>query len=306
MNTYLIIVLREGLFVKKEKIISFIRENRNGIILPFILFIASFAWSISADHLNNIYKMGYLSYFDIKSFYDIEGVNFNIFLTSFILLILFCASVWFIPYCFNNICPLPLKKKKNLKFYMLILIHFASYAFITWLLLQIFFVYVIKIESKINISDIINASWLIKEFFYFSLIIGIAEIITECMIKKSDYKINSLSKNDNKKIKSKKNKQIKFWEIALMSFLLLGFSLFFLDNLLFSFGEMAAQLHTFYPSFVENDKEYIMIAKMENQNYLIIQLPTEKESNKNTICFIKDISNIPLVDKNVNGIFGDE
>ena len=57
---------------------------------------------------------------------------------------------------------------------------------------------------------------------------------------------------------------------------------------------------------MENSKEYIVIAKMENQNYLIIQLPTEKESNKNTTCFIKDISNTPLVDKNVNSIFGDE
>lgn len=291
---YNYVTMLRGLLMKKEKIISFIRENRTEILLPFILFIASFVWSILADHLNNIYKIGYLNYFDIKSFYDIEGVNFNIFLTSFILLILFCASTWFIPYCFTNIFPAPLKK--NLKFYI---IRLVFYTVITWLLLQVFFIYVIKIENKINISDIIKESWSIIEFAYSSVIIGIIEIITEC-------KINSLSKNDNKKIENLENKQIELWKIALMSFLLLGFGLFFLDNLFFSFGEMTAQLHTFYPSFVENSKEYIVIAKMENQNYLIIQLPTEKESNKNTTCFIKDISNTPLVDKNVNSIFGDE
>lgn len=209
---------------------------------------------------------------------------------TFFLYLMVILSLFIIPYCSKALHPEPAGNSKS----KYVIIHTLIYIFSYYIFFFCLLAYYIKLQTKANLIDImllmLKHNW--SEIGVISIMYSVAGII---------FIGNDISKH----IHSFKS-NFKLYRKKIISFILLFTTIFsflfiyFIDNFFLSLGSMSASLQNIYPSFTKEGTEYIVIAEMDENKYLTISIQNQSED---TICIIQDISNIPLIDKNIENIF---
>lgn len=278
---------------KEFKIYTIIKEHTGALFVSLVCFIATILWSFFSNHLLSTYYSGYLSFFQITSYYEIESINSPVSFSISLLYFIVFLSMFVVPNCINILYnKLKTKKVWRNRFY-----HFMLYFFINLFLSISFISYYIWIETRVSLTEI--AGFIIQNFLFIaaiSLLMASAESVVEI----SDFSsaASSLKRNLNKKAKI---------ILSLLSLIIIPFIIiFFINSFYFSLGATSAISRNTYPSFTKDNIEYIIIAKTKENYHLTISLPSLQDSTVETVCVIQDITNIPLIDKDINGIFPNE
>ena len=303
-------------FIKK------LNKEWGSLFTIFCSFIFSCFSFICVNFLIKRIYDGYLSTFNITSSLSILSPLSSTYIFLFVVIILYSFSLVFISFQLfksifqdldkiksefyfisikkYNTVTILFKEKSTLSYTMYFSVKFyLHYVLICFIPTAIFMYFIIKpiyssglIYTIAYLISIIVCNLMISVF---ATIFTIPFYITEINnIKRKVIKNNSFE-----------NFFDKFFEknIIPIHFLIFAFIfLFGLDGLSFTLGTMISNSVYTYPSFSENQTQYVVIANMPDNKYLVVNIKSCKEINR-TEYIIRSLDNIELKDIDVNEYF---
>lgn len=274
--------------------INFDKEQHiDHVLISIVCFLGTLLWAIYYKHLIIMYQRGYLNYFGIYSTYEIDSTFSSTAISVFFLLVLYFFSLFIIPYSVKILHKNP--KKGNWKYFY----HIIIYTFIDFLIMLILLTcgmnIIIRADLIYIVKNIISNFGI--ELVFLNMLFAIMEAVIEFSFFSSSPTSLTSCENGNKE-------NGKILKMILPCCLLgLCFLICFADSFFLSLGEMSVSLKTTFPSFQKDNDDYIVIAKMDDGDYLTVLLPPKQESDYHTTYIIQDISDVLLIDKDIDGIF---
>lgn len=130
-----------------------IKKSLGQLYIPFVSFVGTFIWSISANHFIDRFNAGYLSYFNIHSKLSITEITshsrWTFMIVFSLILIMFYYLISFLNKLFKNNHKI-LKKIRNFIIYSILI------AIIIFFTLNGFFIYMFCVDNLMSFNDVIN------------------------------------------------------------------------------------------------------------------------------------------------------
>ena len=274
------------------KFIKKLNEEWGSLFTAFLSFLGTAIYVVFINFfLRRVYD-GYLMRFGIDSSITISSPMSNLYVLFFIFGTALSLITFFTPMRLSKALGLSVQNKEE-KISKKLVCKFFILDF-----LLIFIPTLIYLSYSTNIKNSSLFIWGIvymagTAFFSFmisvvSTIYIVADLIFQKKSRNNDTSKNSKTSNDFLSILS--SKSVK--HIILSVFLLVILSIF--DYAAVFYGKMVPSLKKAYPSFTVNQVEYIVIAEMPDNEYLIVDLESMANETKYTI---QSLEGIYLKDK---------
>lgn len=270
------------------KFIKKLNKEWGSLFTTFCSFLFTCLYFICTNYLIRRIFDGYLSEYGIYSSITIESPLSNTYMLLFVLITIFVILSVMIPSIIHESMPEPNKRNKinkNIFMYCLIL---GVLDFLCLLIPSyVFLIYSVKIiipffsQALTYILGAMLFSGMVATFTAFYMLIYLS-LSKKIYINKNGKTYNTINKYGN----------------ALFS-ILFGISvyifLYCIDYAALSYGPMTALSIDTYPSFLENEIQYVVIANMPDNKYLAVKLESLLENNE-TEYIIRNLDNVELKD----------